>query len=336
MPAAVGTTGPSEPSTRRRERIGSSTTIGQTPDNLSNTSPDASPTEHTTLNPKVRASSYGTLPATRRRKLFNKPSLNIPTGQLFSLPSPTFLRSSRAISSPSTPASTFPDTTFSRLSTQRPISSYDAPLHHIDGAQTDTDARINGIRVWYLSFSSVDWLHDAIKDSARFARLRRGTSVRDRVRLIIDKSLGWFVVTIVGVLTAVLAFLIVRTELWLFDTKDGYCRNAWWKAKRFCCPRFSGIHQIPGTTTDTYMQEDDCFDWRTWADVVSQTKGSVGEDIVTYISYALIAVRFVSFLERASFSSFSILILLGHACFHVISPYHLSHELQYIQHSQGL
>lgn len=293
---ALGATSPSEPSstTWRRERllrIGSSATVGQMPDDLDDTSPDASPTEHTTLTTKDRASSYGTIPATRRRKLFDKPSLDIPTGRVYSPPSPTFLRSSRAISNPSTPASALRDSTFSRLSVQRSIPAYDAPLHHKDDAQTDTDARINGIRVWYSSFSSVDWLHDAIKDSVRFARLRRGRSVRARVRLIVDKSLGWFVVTIVGVLTAVVAFLIVRSELWLFDTKDGYCRNAWWKAKRFCCPGFSGNRQFPDTM-GAYMQEDDCLDWRTWADVVLQTKGSVGENIVKYISYALIAVGF--------------------------------------------
>jgi chloride channel 3/4/5 len=301
----LGTIGLSEPSstTWRRERllrIGSSATVAdeQTPD-IRN-SPEASPTEHTTFNPIDRA-SYGTMPLPRRR-LFNKPSLNIPHRAL-SLSGPTFLRNGQAISNPTspTPASAFRDLTFSRLSLQRPIPAYDAPLHHEDDVQTDTDARVNGIRVWYSSFSSVDWLHDAIKDSVRFARLRRRTSLRARVRLIIDKSLGWFIVTIVGVLTALLAFLIVRSELWLFDTKDGYCRDAWWKAKRFCCPRFAENHQVPDIMS-AYKLEDRCPEWRTWADIFSQTKEHVGEDVVEYISYAVIAVGLIFSLKHTRLS----------------------------------
>lgn len=278
--------GPSEPSWRRERllRIGSSTTIQivaeQTPIDTLNSS-ENSPTEHTTLHPIDRA-SYGTMPSPRRR-LFNRPSLDIPH-RVVSLPSSNSLRNGKTTSSPTspTPSSALRDMPFSRLSLQRPIPAYDAPLHHEDDIQTETDARVNGIRVWYSSFSSVDWLHDAIQDSVRFARLRRRASLRARVRLIIDKSLGWFIVTIVGVFTALLAFLIVRSELWLFDIKDGYCRIAWWKAKRFCCTTFAGNY--------LYMLEDRCPDWRTWADVFSQTKGHVSEDVVEYISYALIAV----------------------------------------------
>ncbi|KAK7472833.1 hypothetical protein VKT23_000940 [Stygiomarasmius scandens] len=110
--------------------------------------------------------------------------------------------------------------TYSRLTAQRPISAYDAPLaDKNDGEQasdSDMDAKINGIRVWYSSFSSIDWLHDAIKDSVRFSRLRRRrTSIRARLRLAFDRSLGWIVVTVVGLLTAVIAFLVVRSEQWL-------------------------------------------------------------------------------------------------------------------------
>jgi chloride channel 3/4/5 len=291
----LGTIGLSEPSstTWRRERllrIGSSASVsvGQPPDLLN--SPEASPTEHTTINPIDRP-SYGTMPLSRRR-LFNKPSLNLPNRAL-SLSGP-FLRS-KTLSNPASPipTSAFRDIAFSRLSLQRPIPAYDAPLHHKDDVQPDTDARVNGIRVWYSSFSSVDWLHDAIKDSVRFARLRRRTSLRARIRLMIDKSLGWFIVTIVGVLTALLAFFIVRSELWLFDTKDGYCREEWWKAKRFCCPKFAENNRV-SYVMSAHMLEDRCPEWRTWADVFSQIKEHVGGDVVEYVSYAVIAVRLSS------------------------------------------
>ena len=300
---SLGPAGPSEPSstTWRRERllsIGSNSTLSVVAEQGLHSSEQAphssehSPTESTTLNPINRGTShYGTMPVPRRRRLF--PSLSIRSRGL-SLSNQTFLHNGKPTSNPTSPlpTSAFRDISFSRLSLQRPIPAYDAPLHYKDDVQTATDARINGIRVWYSSFSSVDWLHDAIKDSVRFARLRRRISVRARIRLIIDKSLGWFIVTIVGIITAFLAFLIVRGELWLFDTKDGYCRDAWWKAKRFCCPEFARSHRIPGPMS-AYNLEDRCPDWRTWADVFPQITAHLGEDFVEYISYAVIAVYFV-------------------------------------------
>jgi chloride channel 3/4/5 len=297
MPPSPSTGGPSSTTWRRERlmRIGSNTTIHTVPERGLPTPPsdavEQSPTEHTSLHHTTdNSASYGTIPA--RRRPFKKNSLNnFATHRgLSQLPSLSFLR--RTTSNPATPRSPsiLRELAFSRLSTQRPISAYDAPLRSKDDVEPDADAKINGIRVWYSSFSSIDWLHDAIKDSARFSRLRRRKSVRARVRLAIDKSLGWFVVTIVGFLTAVVAFLIVRGEQWLFDTKDGYCRDAWWRAKRFCCPEAEGVVKFSGLLA-AHVSEDDCAAWRPWADVFSQNKGGTREHVVEYLSYALIAVR---------------------------------------------
>jgi chloride channel 3/4/5 len=157
-----------------------------------------------------------------------------------------------------------------------------------DNADQEPDARINGIRVWYSSFTSIDWLHDAIKDSARFARLRKRPSLRARIRLLLDRGLGWLIVTVVGFLTAVVAFFVIRSEQWLFDLKEGFCGHAWWKAKRFCCfSAGSGTLQarwpLQGGAT--------CPAWRTWSDTFSQ-EGSIAE-IVDYLLWTAIAVSFV-------------------------------------------
>lgn len=49
-------------------------------------------------------------------------------------------------------------------STLRRTATYDPPLE--DFKEDDVDdteaARVNGIRVWYSSFTSIDWLHDAV------------------------------------------------------------------------------------------------------------------------------------------------------------------------------
>lgn len=166
---------------------------------------------------------------------------------------------------------------------QRPISAYDTPLE--DDREQAPDAKTNGIRVWYSSYTSVDWLHDSIKDSARFARLRRTT----KVRLLLDKGLGWLIVSVVGFVTACVAFLVVRSEQWLFDLKEGYCDDAWYKAKRFCC--------FPhGLKSPTLLEIDaTCPAWRTWSEVFGQ-QGTGGE-IVDYLSWIIIAVSAVIWLK---------------------------------------
>ncbi|KAJ7178489.1 chloride channel [Mycena crocata] len=238
---------------QRLSRIGSNTALPVPADN-----------ESTTLQLPENGRSYGTVPARPSRR-------KVPP---ISLPDP--------LSSPGTPTrspsvSVFRDLAYSRLSTQRPISAYDTPVGENTSDDTEIDARINGVRVWYSSFSSIDWLHDAIKDSVRFSRLRRRKTVRARMRLILDKSLGWFIVTLVGFLTAIVAFLIIRGEQWLFDIKEGYCSESWWKARQFCCPELA----------DELVEN--CPAWRTWSEMLLH-RGSGTEDFVEYVTYSLIAL----------------------------------------------
>jgi len=102
-------------------------------------------------------------------------------------------------------------------------------------------------------------------------------------------------VTIVGFLSAVVAFVIVRSEQWLFDFKGGYCTTGWWKAERFCCPDFDdGLLATPHFIERP--QSAVCENWRTWADVFAG-KGSpkLGDDLLAYLMYAGIAVSTNSF-----------------------------------------
>ncbi|KAF5393443.1 hypothetical protein D9757_000639 [Collybiopsis confluens] len=170
---------------------------------------------------------------------------------------------------------------------QRPISAYDAFESKDDGdpSELSMDARKNGVRVWYSSYSSIDWMHDSIKESLRFARLRRRKSLKARIRLAFDRLLGWIIVTIVGLLTALVAFGVVRSEQLLFDLKDGYCTAGWFKAKRFCCPPPAMVMQSPSPTTAL-----ECEAWRRWSNVVFWNHGNKPEDSLQFIAYTLVAV----------------------------------------------
>ncbi len=234
-------------------------------------SPDAGPTYGTLVNPRRRVSK----PLAPRRTFSNVPVPN------------AFRSRSNSANVPSTPpysVASFRDISFARLSA-RPRSAYDEHSQGIDGELPEPDSQVNGIRVWYSSFTSIDWLHDAIKDSARFSRLRRRKSMRSRLRLIFDKSLGWIIVTLVGFFTALVAFFVVRCEQLLFDLKEGFCKGSWWKAKRFCCPSLEDLGRINQLTS-----EETCSTWATWSDVFYSTEEALGANAIRYGSYIVIAV----------------------------------------------
>lgn len=262
--------GPSSVDWRRQRllRIGCGAVPG-TPRHIGDDT--ATSDESTSLRNASNDESYGSMRPTLGKRSFS--TFNRRTFP----PLPPLSTTRGAFSGPPTPSA--------RSLSQRPISAYDAPLAHSKFSIPDDDinVRINGFRVWYSSFSSIDWLHDAIKDSVRFSRLRRGKSLRSHLLLAFDKSLGWIIVTIVGFLTAVVAFLVVRSEQWFFDAKYGYCTTGWWKAMRYCCP---DVHKLRSSN------EAGCPDWVDWSGSLTSWahRGAIENDYVEYISYTFIAV----------------------------------------------
>jgi chloride channel 3/4/5 len=266
--------GPSDTDYRRQrlQRIGSPITQNHA---------DEIPRETTALHAALNGVNYGTVPIVRSRRAISnaQPTHSLPTP--FGSP-PMRSATFSGIEIPGSPTSL--RETFRRRISQRPISAYDASLV-ISKANTDTDldVKTNGYRVWYSSFSSIDWLHDTIKDSVRFARLRRSKTIRSRVRLAFDKSLGWIIVTVVGFLTAIVAFLVVRAEQWLFDVKQGYCTTTWRHAQEFCCPQLEDYAPL----------ENPCSAWRTWSDVYASwihSELEIDKAIAQYVAYTTIAV----------------------------------------------
>ncbi|KAH8108015.1 chloride channel [Cristinia sonorae] len=241
--------------------------------------------------------SYGTLPdsaksqSSRKSKLsarrgFNLPGINIPLGL--------------SLSTPHTPAhSPSHSPLLSRFGTQRRISAYDSHLVK-PGPFTATtpdgpgaDVTTNGIRVWYSSFTSIDWLHDSIKDTARQTSLRKRKSKRGKLLRELDRSVGWLVVSIVGFLTAIVAFMIIRSEQLLFDLKTGYCSDGWLKAKRFCCPIVDETAMIVPHFLSTQLEEEFCPAWTLWADTFGSTQDDnhwIGQLAVEWAAYAVIAL----------------------------------------------
>ncbi|EKM54646.1 uncharacterized protein PHACADRAFT_258637 [Phanerochaete carnosa HHB-10118-sp] len=249
--------------------------------------------ESATLSVDSPRNNYGTMPAIPRR---NKSKLNLRHG----LSSLQGLVIPKAISNPASSAESSPTSFVEHLSylRERPISAYDRSNYAgtPEAGSTESDVKTNGIRVWYSSFTSIDWLHDVIKDSARQARLRRRTSLRSKAQRSVDRTVGWFVVSIIGFLTAVIAFLITRSEQWLFDFKEGYCRPAWFKSKRFCCPITDDV-TLSFTPASAFSgaEGDGCSNWRTWYSILGPVVDgnpwlSFESEMVEYIAYVAVAL----------------------------------------------
>lgn len=158
---------------------------------------------------------------------------------------------------------------------------------------------------------------EQIKDSRRMLRLRRRKSIRGRLSNALDRATGWVVVTIVGLLAALVAFAIVRSEQWLFDLKEGHCTDGFFKAKRFCCPLAvdSDMRVTNGTLSlnpiDLFLNPlkiyressnpsqlhpqlpEDCGAWETWAELFDPSdwsRISLASWITEYVSYIVVAI----------------------------------------------
>ncbi|OCF37887.1 voltage-gated chloride channel [Kwoniella heveanensis BCC8398] len=157
--------------------------------------------------------------------------------------------------------------------------------------EDDEGERANGTRVWYSSYVTIDWIHDAIKESSRVRLLRHAArrSLRGRIANAWDRFQGWFVVTLIGIISALIAFMIIRVEMSLFDLKEGFCMTSWGTAKRFCC---APHHPIPGGDGG---DEPICGDWVEWGEYLAPKEkgGPEGAWIwggPEFVSYAIVAL----------------------------------------------
>ena len=278
--------GPSDTTWRRQRllRIGSSQALSTDPE--AQDAGETTPIAHHRPTLQKSHPSYGTLPRFSLKKPGFRKRHALPALAALHLPG----RTPSLPNSPTARTEVFDRTSIFR--TQRPISAYDAPALTRKPDEAEDDVRANGVRVWYSSFTSVDWLHDAIKDSTRLYRLRRHKSVRGRMQIAADRMMGWVIVTIVGFLTAVIAFLIVRSEQWLFDIKYGYCATGWLKARRFCCPVVSGRRAFSSALDGS---GESCSAWVPWGDVfMGEEATQLTRILAGRTTYAVSAVRLPS------------------------------------------
>ncbi|KAI9820023.1 MAG: hypothetical protein M1827_006594 [Pycnora praestabilis] len=116
-----------------------------------------------------------------------------------------------------------------------------------------------GERLPYNDYTTIDWLHDLVKDSFRSRSIHNQKGLRYKFWSLWDSAQGWVAVAIIGVLTACVAFLVDVTEATVSDWKLGYCSGHPFSNKDVCC---TNRHPL-GIKADV---GENCEAWHAWSD----------------------------------------------------------------------
>ncbi|OUM60253.1 hypothetical protein PIROE2DRAFT_46439, partial [Piromyces sp. E2] len=115
-----------------------------------------------------------------------------------------------------------------------------------------------------------DWIHDYVRDKARLRKIVNKLGIKGQIFKFWDKSVGWMLVVIIGIICGVVAAGIEISSKWLFDRKLGYCKRSFALNRELCCQ---------------YI----CDEWVTWASLFNVKDEEKGY-IINWIFYGLIAV----------------------------------------------
>ncbi|KZT10858.1 uncharacterized protein LAESUDRAFT_721246 [Laetiporus sulphureus 93-53] len=142
--------------------------------------------------------------------------------------------------------------------------------HSTNALPDEDDEYFEQIRS-YEDFTTIDWIQDAIIERNR--RLRANQKLQSvylgyrsrketiiawlwsRLWRIVDAGQSWFVVSLVGMCIGINAALISIVTAWLSDLKMGYCSDAWWLNRQFCCWEIEG-------------GDEACDSWHSWGAVL--------------------------------------------------------------------
>ncbi|KAH8592467.1 chloride channel [Bisporella sp. PMI_857] len=125
---------------------------------------------------------------------------------------------------------------------------------HISKEEEALGTTAVGERLPYNDYTTIDWLHDLVKDSFRYRGLKG-----NRWRVAWDSSQGWIAAALIGVFTAIVAFLVDVAEATVSDYKYGYCTSNLLSNREVCC-----VEKSPLFTNAEGVGED-CEAWHSWS-----------------------------------------------------------------------
>ncbi|KAL8785216.1 MAG: hypothetical protein Q9213_003485 [Squamulea squamosa] len=117
-----------------------------------------------------------------------------------------------------------------------------------------------GERLPYNDYTTIDWLHDLVKDSFRSRIIHAQPGIRGGLASAFESGQGWIAAALIGILTACVAFCVDVAEATVNDWKFGYCSSNIFSNRENCC-----TNRHPFGTTKANLGED-CSTWHMWTD----------------------------------------------------------------------
>ncbi|CAG8515775.1 4880_t:CDS:2 [Dentiscutata heterogama] len=137
-----------------------------------------------------------------------------------------------------------------------------------------------GIRVWYDDYTTIDWIHDYVKERIRVRKIYSVKGFRGHILRLCDSSEGWILVFLIGIVTACIAGAVDVAVEWGSDLKDGYCTTDIFKNKDFCCNRTKG-------------NNSNCKDWVSWSKAFHIQTGDE-KTLFDYYAFVFVAICFAA------------------------------------------
>ncbi|KAL8997538.1 MAG: hypothetical protein Q9169_003233 [Polycauliona sp. 2 TL-2023] len=117
-----------------------------------------------------------------------------------------------------------------------------------------------GERLPYNDYTTIDWLHDLVKDSFRSRIIHAQPGIRGYFGSAFESGQGWIAAALIGILTACVAFCVDVAEATVSDWKLGYCTTSIFSNRESCC-----TDRHPLGTAKVNLGED-CSAWHMWTD----------------------------------------------------------------------
>ncbi|KAL9029537.1 MAG: hypothetical protein Q9196_002234 [Gyalolechia fulgens] len=143
---------------------------------------------------------------------------------------------------------------------QRELDAESLVSTHISKEEQLLSTTSIGERLPYNDYTTIDWLHDLVKDSFRSRSIHAQRGVRGSLGSIFDSGQGWLAAALIGILSACVAFCVDIAEATVSDWKLGYCTTNVFSHRQTCCTA-----RHPLSTAKANLAEG-CAEWHMWTE----------------------------------------------------------------------
>ncbi|TPX34208.1 hypothetical protein SmJEL517_g03121 [Synchytrium microbalum] len=150
---------------------------------------------------------------------------------------------------------------------------------HYDDATDGEALESTGMRIWYSDYSTIDWMHDLVKEHVRLRQLRSMKGLRGFLAGIWDASQAWILVLLIGIAAGCVASLIDVIQDLLTDLKSGYCSSNILSSQSRCCAG---------------SQDAVCTSWIEWTSTANSPFEKSQSYLWSYLWYIGLGVLFAT------------------------------------------